>query len=120
MGMYTANELKGLTSVAAVSTFSDAKILLYASTAEAMLTALNMDSSIAGYSDAYAGAAVLLFDSIAENPTGLLSSSQGKVSKTFSVDDLPVPVASLVRPYMSGSGGVMTGASFQRNDIGLR
>jgi hypothetical protein len=120
MATYTADELKDLTSVTAVSTFSDTKILLYQSMAEAQLTALNMDSSIAGYSDAYAGAVVLFFDAIAENPTGLRSFSQGKVSKAFSVDDLPLPVANLVRPYISGSDGTMAGAAFQRNDIGLR
>jgi hypothetical protein len=120
MATYTADDLKDLTSVSAVSTFSDTKILLYQSMAEATLSALNMDSSIAGYAEAYSGAVVLLFDAIAENPTGLRSLSQGRVSKSFSIDDLPGPVANLVRPYIAGSGGTMAGAVFQRSDIGLR
>ena len=120
MAAYTWAQLKDLTSVPAVATFSEAKCLLYQATSEAILSGLNLDSSIAGYSDAYAGAVMLLFDTIAENPTGLRASSAGKVSKQFMVDDLPGPVQILVRPYISGEGGTLSGASMQRNDMGMR
>jgi hypothetical protein len=120
MAKYTWAELKDLTSVPSVATFSEAKCTVYQATAEAILAGLNLNTSIAGYSDAYAGAVILLFDTIAENPTGLRASSAGKVSKTFSVDDLPGSVQILVRPYISGEGGTLAGASMQRNDMGMR
>jgi hypothetical protein len=119
MATYTWAQLKDYTSVPAVANFSEGKCMLYQATAEAILAGLNLNSTLSGYTDAYNGAVLLLFDVLAENPTGLRSSSQGKVSKQFTVDDLPGPVQVLIRPFISGEGGTLAGASMQRNDIGL-
>jgi hypothetical protein len=122
MATYTVTQLKDLTSIPKVSIFSDAKILMYQTIAERWLEGLNIDTSVQGYStDTYNAAVLLLFDYIAENPTGLQSESQGRVSKTYSREDLPAPVANLLAPYIGGEkGGVIAGAPFVRNDIGLR
>jgi hypothetical protein len=118
---YTVAQLRDLTSVPKVSIFSDAKVLLYQTIASSWLDGLNIDTSIEGYStNIYNSALILLFDFIAENPTGLQSESQGRVSKTYSRDDLPAAVSNLLGPYISGKkGGGLVGAPFARNDIGL-
>lgn len=122
MAVYTVAELKDFTSIPAVSGFSDAKILKYQTVAESWLAGLNMDITVSGYVDAYNSAVLIAFDIVAENPTGLQSLSQGKVSKSFKADELPFPLSELLRPFLigSGDGGVLCGAAFSRNNIGLR
>ena len=121
MATFTVAQIKDLTSIPKVSTFKDVKIMMYQTMAEQWLEGLNINTSIEGYStDIYDAAVLLLFDFIVENPTGLQAESQGKVSKTYTRDSLPAPVANLLAPYIGGSkGGVLTGAPFARNDIGL-
>jgi hypothetical protein len=122
MATYTAAELKDLTSVSAVSVWSSAKILLKQTTAESVLAGLGMDTTAVGYVEAYAAAVIMVFDWLADNPTGRESESQGKVSKDFTVDDLPGPIRHLLSPFIRGGegGAGIVGARFQRREIGLR
>jgi hypothetical protein len=120
MATYSVTEMRDLTSVAAVANWSEAKVLLYQATAESLLSSLQLDTTVAGYEGAYSGALVMLFDSLAENPTGRKSRSEGKVSTAFAAEDLPPSVRQILRPYLIGPGGSFAGASFRRRDIGLR
>jgi uncharacterized lipoprotein YmbA len=117
---YTWAQLKEYTSVAVVANWTEDKALLYQSTAETILASLDLDTTVAGYTSAYNQAVILLFDWLAENPTGNKSRSMGKVSKNFSTDDLPGMVKKLLAKYMTGESGTFTGAKFTRKDIGLR
>jgi hypothetical protein len=120
MATYTVDELKDFTSIPSVSNFSDAKILLYQTMAEAVLTSLSLNTSKAGYLPAYQTAVLILFDMLAENPTCLSSMTEGKVEKDFILDDFPMILKTLLTPYREDSSGVLTGVPFARNDIGLR
>jgi len=120
MATYTATELKDYTSVPAVKSWSDDKILLFQQTAESILTNLDLDTTQDGYGDAYNSAVVALFDWLADNPTSLKSSTQGRVSKDFTIDDLPATVSMLLKKYTGGSQGTFSPAHFSRKDIGLR
>ena len=117
MAQYTATELKDRTSVSEVANWSDDKILLYQSTAESILDSLNLDAQRTGYSTAYANAVVFLFDTLAQNPTGMRGRSKGKVNEQFSLGELPPMVQALLRPYMRGP---MEAAKLVRRDMGLR
>ena len=120
MATYTVAELQDYTSVAAVDNWSDDKILLYQSMAESILDGLNMNTTMSGYSTAYNSAVVLVFDWLAENPAGLRSSRKGKVNKAFEIDNLPGTVQRLLKKFIEGSQGTLTGVQMQRRDIGLR
>jgi hypothetical protein len=122
MAKYTADDLKDLTSVQAVGTWSDAKILLKQDAAETILAGLGLNSSAASYATAYPAAVVMVFDWLAANPEALANVSQGKVSKGFNLKDLPGPVQLCLKDCMLGgeySSGIV-GAKLQRSDIGLR
>jgi hypothetical protein len=119
MAAYTVVQLKDLTSVAAVATWSDDKILVYQQMAENVLSGLNMDTTMSGYSLMYPSAVLAVFDWLADNPTALRAKSQGKVSKTFS-DILPPGVRAIVDQYVKGSSGSFGPANFERTDVGLR
>ena len=120
MATYTWEELKDLSSVSAVEQWSEDKCLLYQTTAETILSNLNMDMTMSGYSTAYNSAVIHLFDWIASNPTGLRSTRKGKVSNVFTVDDLPPVVAQIVKPFIESDSGTLTPAVLSRRDIGLR
>lgn len=120
MATYTWEELKDYTSVPAVSGFSEAKCMLYQTMAEAFLDSLSLDSAITGYANAYNSAVIIVFDMLAENPTCLQSFTQGKVSKDFVYDGLPSILRILLKKYISGANGNISGAPFSRMDIGLR
>lgn len=120
MPTYTVAEIKERTSVPAVANMTDARILLYQTTAERILGGLDLDTAMTGYSDAYNAAVILLIDWIAENPRGDRAKSAGKVSTQYTVDNLPGPASSLLIPYQRGSRGALSGAAFERKDIGLR
>lgn len=119
MATFTVAELKDQTCVPAVANWSDVKILLFQATAESILASLDLDSSMTGYGAAYEGGVMMLFDWLAENPTGLKSSGKGKVSKSFA-EQLPLPVQTILKPFIRGSQGTFTGARFKRSDIGRR
>jgi hypothetical protein len=119
MATYTWAQLKAMTSVPEVATWSEDKALLYQSMAESMLASLDLDTSMSGYTAAYNAAVIMLFDFMADNPTGLKSVSRGKVSKNFA-DALPPAVTMLLRSYIAGANGTLTGAKLARKDIGLR
>lgn len=118
MATYTAEELKTYTGIPEVQNWEDSKILLYQSIAESMLTSMDLDTSGTGYSAAYNGAVVMIFDWLSANPGLLQSSSRGKVAKNF-YDQLPVSIQLLLKPYIDGSNGALTGAKIVRKDIGL-
>ena len=122
MATYTATELKDLTSVQGVNLWSDAKILLFQTAAESILGGLGLNTGITGYTDAYAAAVVLLFNWLADNPTLLTSGAQGKVSKAFTIKDLPGPVQMVLDKFTVGGedGSHICGAKFERSDVGLR
>ena len=120
MATYTATETKALTSVPKVNTWEDVKINKYVNLAESAIDALEMDSTVEGYSDAYSNAVLLMFDFFAENPTGKIKSSLGKPSAAYATG-LPMSVQLVVDRYILGSdGGFLAGATVQRNDIGTR
>jgi hypothetical protein len=121
MATYTAEQLKEFTSVPAVSTWSDEKILHIQARSEAILVGKCLDDSLPGYAEAYVEAVLAVFDWLADNPTSRRSDSQGKVSRQFS-NTLPEGIMELISPYiMGGKGGAgIIGAQLQRSDIGLR
>lgn len=119
MAVYTAAQIKELSSLAKVSTLSDDRILLYQAAAESILNSMNLDSNMPGYQAAYNTAIIFIFDHIAENPTGLKTLSEGKVAKSFGVD-LPSVVVNLIKPFIQGQQGQLQGARLRRKDIGLR
>lgn len=118
MATYTVAELKDLTSVKTVSTWSDAKILLYQSTAESLLGVMGLDSSMDGYAEMYNSAIIHLFDWFADNPTNLSSMRAGKAAKGW-FDGLPPMIRTILQPYIDGAEGTFTGAVIQRSEIGL-
>lgn len=120
MAQYTAAELKVLTSVPAVAGWADVKILSFQQMAESTLTSLDLDTTVSGYADAYAGAVVILFDWFADNPTSLQSVGRGKVNKQFISDNLPPSVRALLQIFIEGTNGTLQGAAFERCDIGRR
>lgn len=120
MATYTAAEIKVLTSIPKVNTWVDTKIEKFVNIAESAINALDMDESIAGYTDAYSNAVLLMFDFFAENPTGKIKSSLGKSSAEYA-KDLPPSVQLVVNGYiLGGDGGYLEGATVERNDIGTR
>ena len=119
MPTYTVAELKDQTSVIAVNTWSDTKILLYQTTAESILDSLDLDTSASNYSTAYTTSVQLLFDWLAENPIALKSVSKGKISKDFYAE-LPITVRSVLKKSIEGESGTLSPAPLARRDIGLR
>jgi hypothetical protein len=121
MATYTVAELKDLSSVSDVTggKWSDDRILLLQSTAESILESMDLDVTATGYAAAYDNAVVMIFDWLADNPTGLKQVGRGKVSKTFS-DILPAHIIALLRKFMDGASGNFVGADIRRKDIGLR
>jgi hypothetical protein len=120
MATYTAVQIKDFTSVPAVAAWSNDKILLYQSTAEAILTSLDLDTTVTGYTFAYNSAVIFLFNILAENPTGLQASSRGKVSQTFTIDSLPYVLKTMLMPFIKGTGSAIQTTQFKRRDMGLR
>ena len=121
MAQYTVAELKDLTSVRGVNLYSDAKILNYQASAEAMIDSLDPDTTISGYTDAKAGAILLLFDWIASNPAGFESARKGKLQTKFMATDLPAMVQQLLQKYVAGLGSSspLEKSTFEREGIGL-
>lgn len=120
MSTYTVSEIKELTSVPKVNSWVDDKCAMYISMAETAIDNLEMDTDLTGYTDAYSGAVLLMFDFLAENPTGRLSSTIGKTRVQYA-KSLPLPVQNLLSKFLTGSeGGYLEGAKLDRNDIGIR
>jgi len=118
MATYTAAQLQSYTSVPSVASWEDAKILIYQTMAESILTSLDLDTGVTGYTDAYNSAVILLFDWLALNPAGARSIGKGKVRYTF--DDLPVTVRVMLQRAMDGESGTLVPAVLERRDIGRR
>jgi hypothetical protein len=119
MATYTVAQIKDLSTVKAISGWSDDKILLFQSSAELILDGLDADKAMSGYLNAYAVTVMRAFDWLASNPTGLKQSGRGKVSETYS-DVLPNSVLAPMQKYIDGSNGSFSPAKFMRKDIGLR
>jgi len=119
MATYSWAELKDLTSVKAVSSWSEAKCLLFQSHAENILTSLDLDTTMEGYSSMYSSAVMLLFDWIAENPSSVKTYSRGKVSVNF-LESIPAPLQTLLKAYKQGNAGTFSPAVMARQDIGLK
>ena len=120
MSIYTVSEIKELTSVPKVNTWVDDKCTKYITMAEIAIDNLELDTSLAGYTDAYSSAVLLMFDFLAENPTGRLSSTIGKTRVQYA-KSLPLPVQNVLSKFLTGAeGSYLAGAKLDRNDIGIR
>lgn len=119
MATFTATQIKDRTSVSSVQNWSDDKILLYQATAEAWLGALDLEDGATGYTDAYNGALILLFDTIAVNPTGMKSKRRGKTGEQYG-DNLPPMVSAILEPFMTRGVGFLEPSLIKRKTMGLR
>ena len=117
MATYTVAELKARTGVPIVASLGDTRILMLQTQAESILSSLDLDTSVSGYSDAFSSALIYLFDWLAGMPAGAKEFQEGK-TRTTAYDNLPPQVTSILRKYISGDQGIM-GAPLERNDIGL-
>jgi len=118
MATYTAEELQSYTSIPGVPNWEDEKVLLYQTMAESILTSLDLDTSVEGYANAYNSAVILLFDWLAQNPTGLTAKTMGKVSYKF--NDLPITVQMILKRAIEGEDQSLEAANLERMDIGRR